>query len=96
MVREIDRLVELNNLGPTVGITVMAPEYWPLPWYTRNYRNTGYYGRFTETSEPIIIGQDHQRSEIESKLGDKYDHIGTYTNRPGVILELYLRKDLAR
>ncbi len=96
LVREVDRLVELNNLGPNVGITVMAPEYWPLPWYTRHYRNTGYYGRFTETNEPIIIGQDRQRAEIERSLGDKYDHIGTYTNRPGVILELYLRKDLTR
>lgn len=96
MTDEIDRIVTINQLGPEVGITVMAPEHWPLPWYTRYYRNAGYWSKVIQTEEAIIVGQDHQRQEIERTVGSNYTRVGTYDMRPGVILDLYIRNDLAR
>ncbi len=95
MTDEIDKVVELNHLGKGVGITVMAPEHWPLPWYTRNYPNTGYWSKVVPTTEAIIVGQDHQREAIALQVGGAYERVGTYDMRPGVILDLYVRIGLA-
>jgi uncharacterized protein (TIGR03663 family) len=35
MLKEIDRIAERTKEGGQTGITIVAPEYWPLPWYFR-------------------------------------------------------------
>ncbi len=85
--------VAARNQGTHTGIVVMAPEYWPLPWYLRDYPNAGYWGRVVPTSEPIVIASEPQSAEVDKTLGNSYRRYDTYDMRPGVRLVLYLRQD---
>ena len=102
MLKEIDRIAERTKEGGQTGITIVAPEYWPLPWYFRDYKRVGYNGRMTTTTEPIIIASEGQSAEMQSMFGDRYRQVpsglnpaGSYSLRPGVNFLLYVRRDLA-
>lgn len=101
MLKEIDRVVERTQQGGETGITIVAPEYWPLPWYFRDFKRVGYHGRMSTSSEPIIIAAEGQGEEMQSTFGDRYQQVnsglnplGTYSLRPGVNFRLYVRRDL--
>jgi uncharacterized protein (TIGR03663 family) len=102
MVNEIDRIAKRNGTGYDTGIAIVSPDYWPLPWYFRDYKHALFYGRFTSSDEPIVIGSVAQASELQATFGDRYQLInpgspdGGYVLRPGVELLLYVRRDLAR
>lgn len=94
LVNEIETIAAGNPAGKNIGITIMSPEHWPLPWYLRDYPNTGYWGKVVDTDQPIIIGLENQKVEIAQRFGDKYREISEHDLRPGNRLVLYLRKDL--
>ncbi|HEY6306151.1 MAG TPA: flippase activity-associated protein Agl23 [Candidatus Angelobacter sp.] len=96
LVNEIDSIAAGNPAGKDIGITVMSPEHWPLPWYLRDYKNAGYWGQVTDSSEPILVVREDQVAEVDRRLGNRYRQIGSYDLRPGVRLYLYLRKDVQR
>ena len=99
LVKEIDKVAQRANQG-TTGITIVSPDYWPLPWYLRNYSRVGYFGRLTQTSEPIVIASETQRADVEATLGGQYRLVpsgaasGAFALRPGVDLLLYVRRGL--
>jgi uncharacterized protein (TIGR03663 family) len=94
LVDEINSIAAGQPAGNDIGIVVMSPEHWPLPWYLRDYKNAGFYGKVLDTSEPILIVHETQVPEVESKLGGKYRLISSHDLRPGNRLHLYLRRDL--
>ena len=97
LVDEIDRLAKQGNEGGKTGITIVSPDYWPLPWYLRNYSRVGYYGHMTQSTEPIIIASESQKAEMETNFGPLYQLVpshepnGAYSLRPGVNLLLYTK-----
>ncbi|HKY43314.1 MAG TPA: flippase activity-associated protein Agl23 [Pyrinomonadaceae bacterium] len=97
MVKEIDRIAKEES-GGTTGISVVSPDYWPLPWYLRNYSRVGYFGRMASSSEPLIIANANQKDEMETRYGELYEQVvsnepgGTFELRPGVDLLLYRRR----
>jgi uncharacterized protein (TIGR03663 family) len=94
MVNKIDLLAKRAGTGTQTGITITAREYWPLPWYLRDYERAGFFGSMTATDEPIVVGSIEQQPELDSMLGDRYKIVDSYPLRPGVTLVLYARKDL--
>jgi uncharacterized protein (TIGR03663 family) len=94
MVDEIDSIAAGNPDGKNIGIVVMAPEYWPLPWYLRSYAHATYWGKVINTPEPILIVQENQVQEADHTLGSRYRVISSHDLRPGVRLYLYLRNDV--
>jgi uncharacterized protein (TIGR03663 family) len=94
LIHAIEKIAAGNPAGKEIGITVMSPEYWPMPWYLRDYSHAGFWGHVVETNEPIVIALQTQKAEVETKLGDKYRLISEHDLRPGNRLYLYLRKDL--
>jgi uncharacterized protein (TIGR03663 family) len=94
LVDEIDRLAKRAGTGTQTGITITAPEYWPLPWYLRDYEHAGFYGRMTTTDEAIVVGSVEQEAELETVLDGRYRMVGSYPLRPGVTLVLYAKKEL--
>jgi predicted membrane-bound mannosyltransferase len=98
LVDEIEKFASQGNEGGKTGITIVSPDYWPLPWYLRNYSRVGYYGRMSPSTEPLIIASETQRAEVESTFGDRYQQIiskepgGVFSLRPGVNLLLYARR----
>jgi uncharacterized protein (TIGR03663 family) len=103
MLDEIDRIAQKNGTGTDTGIAIVSPDYWPAPWYFRDYKKVGYYGNLVPTNEPIIIGSMAQEEQLKTTYGDRYDRLnsgldenGDYPLRPGVDLLLYVRRDVKR
>lgn len=102
MLGEIDRIAKRMKTGDDTGIALVSPDYWPLPWYFRNYKRVGYYQQIVPTMEPIIIGSQAQEEQLKATYGDRYQLVnsgaedGAYPLRPGVDLLLYARRDVAR
>ena len=94
---EVERIAKENS-GNTTGITIVSPDYWPLPWYFRNFTRVGYYGRMAASTEPIIIANANQKDEIDTNFGHLYQQVtgpdpgGVFELRPGVSLLLYERR----
>jgi uncharacterized protein (TIGR03663 family) len=95
LVAEIDQLAGRAKTGKETGISIVAREYWPLPWYLRDYPRAGFFGRMVQTQEPIVVGSSEQEQELEVMFGGRYRRVGSYPLRPGVVLLLYARSDLA-
>lgn len=100
---EIDKVAERSHQGKDTGITIVSADYWPLPWYLRDYKRVGYHGHMTPSNEPIIIARQDQAAEVETTFGDGYQQIqsgfnsaGSFPLRPGVDLLLYTRRELVR
>ncbi len=97
LVKEIDRIAQQED-GDRTGITIVSPDYWPLPWYLRNYSRVGYYGRLAQATEPIIIANENQKVDVEANYGEVYRQVmsnqpgGSFDLRPGVKLLLYERR----
>jgi uncharacterized protein (TIGR03663 family) len=97
LVNEVERIAKENS-GNSTGITIVSPDYWPLPWYFRNFTRVGYYGRMAVASEPLIIANANQKDEVDANYGQFYFQVngpdpgGTFQLRPGVDLLLYQRR----
>jgi uncharacterized protein (TIGR03663 family) len=102
MLDQIERIGQKNGTGTDTGVAIVSPDYWPLPWYFRNYKKVGYYSSIVPTNEPIIIGSESQEEQLKVTYGDRYDRLnsgmddGAYPLRPGVDLVLYVRRDVKR
>ncbi len=102
MVGEIDRISKRMGTGQDTGIALVSPDYWPLPWYLRDYKKVGYYQQIVPTNDPMIIGSMAQQEQLRETYGDRYVLVpsqtseGDYPLRPGVDLLLYVRKDIAK
>jgi uncharacterized protein (TIGR03663 family) len=101
LVEEINQLAQRTHQGSETGITIVSQDYWPLPWYLRDYNRVGYFGHMAPSTEPIIIARQDQAAEVQSTFGDRYQQIqsgfnpaGTFPLRPGVDLLLYARREL--
>jgi len=94
LVKEIDAIAAANPANKEIGITVMSPEHWPLPWYLRDYSHAGYWGHVVDTSEPIVIALQPQVPEVESRLGKLYREYSRHELRPGNMLVMFVRKDI--
>jgi len=97
LVNQVEAIAKENN-GPATGISIISPDYWPLPWYFRNFKGVGYFGRMAPTTEPIIIANENQKEEVEQNFGELYRQVpskspgGSFELRPGVKLLLYVRR----
>jgi predicted membrane-bound mannosyltransferase len=96
MLREVERIVERAGTKYETAINVAAPEYWPMPWYLRDYQRVGYQSRvIPTTTDAVVITSSSQSAEMQALNGANYQLVGTYPMRPGVTLNLYARRDLA-
>jgi len=98
LVRNIEQLARERD-GEQTGITIVSPDYWPLPWYLRNYSRTAYFGTMAQSTEPLIVAREDQKAVMEANFGELYrqvpskDASGTFELRPGVRLLLYVRRN---
>jgi predicted membrane-bound mannosyltransferase len=94
LVNEIDAIADANPAKKEIGITVVSPEHWPLPWYLRDYTHVGYWGHVVDTTEPVVIALQSQVPEVERQLGSQYRIFSTHDLRPGNTLVVFVRKDV--
>lgn len=97
LIDQLDRVASAKPDKYSASVYVAAPEYWPLPWYVRDYKRIGYSGQVAATADDIVIGSDKQLAQLEATLGGRYARVGGYYElRPGVVLVLFARRELVR
>jgi predicted membrane-bound mannosyltransferase len=92
LVETVNTIAHRSGSGEQTSIAVMSPVYWPLPWYLRDYRRAGYYGRISDAKADIVIGSEPQVIQLALLLGKDYERIGSYPLRHGVILVVFARR----
>ena len=97
LVSQIEALAKASPQGRDTVIKVMSPadDYWPLPWYLRQFKNTGWWDTLPpDPYAPIMIVS----AQLHANLDEQKTHVmvGYFTLRPQVFLELYVQTDLWR
>lgn len=97
LIRQIEYYAEKSGRGEDAKIEVVSPDYWPMVWYLRNYKQANFHGRMVDTSdaEMIVAKKKDQDEEVVRKFSGRYKFLGPYHLRSGVDLILLVRKDLA-
>jgi len=95
LVRQVQALAKVHSQGPQMLVKVMAhdSDYWPLPWYLRNLKQVGWWGRIPEDPyAPVMIVS----ANFHAALDEKRTHVmaGYFELRPRVFLELYVELGL--
>jgi hypothetical protein len=73
MLDQIDRIGQKNGTGEDTGVAIVSPDYWPLPWYFRNYKKDWLLLADRADNEAIIIGSEAQEEQLKATYGDRYD-----------------------
>lgn len=98
----VERVHDLSSVHPDgkdifIKVVAAPTEYWPLPWYLRQYDRVGYWedikNAFDYPEASIIISSMDKAEEIVSKIGDRFIS-EFYGLRPGVLLSLHIEKNL--
>jgi len=96
MINQIDHYAEKSGKGAETVIDITSPDYWPMTWYVVDYKHVGYHGRVVDTKAEIIVTKKKdQDTEALAKYSENYRYVGMYPLRPGVDMNLLVRKDIA-
>ncbi len=104
--KHIDYVAAIHPDGKNMYIEVIAPghDYWPLPWYLREYQRVGYTDQvpLERPPAPLILIFPELEEELAVRLYEKQPpgHRHLYmplfeeytTLRPGVEIRAYLQK----
>lgn len=97
LVENIYFYAEKSGKGTEATVEIVSPDYWPLPWYLRDYKNAHFFGQITDVNaaEMIVAKKDDQDADIGERYAARYRIAGEFPLRPGVDLYLLVRNDLA-
>lgn len=76
--------------GRAMVVKFMSKEYWPMPWYLRDFSNVGYWNRLADTNGASVVISS---PEFNLNLGDGWQ-TELFGLRPGVLLQVNIRRDL--
>ena len=96
LAERVQELAAVHRDGKQLLVRVILPggDYWPLPFYLRDFPNTGYWGQPSEDVDaPIVITSPVFQALIAERLQDDYE-LSYFSLRPGVILIMFVQKDL--
>jgi len=101
--KRVEKLAEFHPDGHEMVIQVIAPTYWPVPWYLRRFKNVGYYNAPPEliAAPVVILGQPDEDDPasifyLEKVLDENYEQVEIYglRVRPSVFLQVFAHKEL--
>ena len=74
----------------------MSPDsYWPLPWYLRRFKQSGYWDKIpAQPPAPIMIVSTALRAGLDERPERTHLMAGYFELRPNVFFELYVSADL--
>ena len=97
LIQKIEYYADKSGKGQDAKIEIVSPDYWPMVWYLRDYKQANFHGHIIDVTdaEMIVAKKNEQDAEVTRRYSAKYDYVGTFALRPGVDLVLLVRKDLA-
>lgn len=108
IVFRIDSVALSNPQGYNLPVDIIFPghDYWPLPWYLRDFKNVGYreHVDINQTAAPLILASPLVEKEIINHLyeipppGEKHLYLPLFEKymelRPMVEIRGFIRKDV--
>lgn len=96
LVDDIDKFAKRDE-GVASSVVIVSENYWPLPWYLRDYTRVGYLGRMSPPGNAaLLLGSSEQYQELDRMLQRRYTLVGQYELRPGVTLMLFARNNIVQ
>ena len=97
LMKQIDYYAEKSGKGKDAKIDIVSPDYWPMVWYTKDYKEAIYHGHMIDpdNADMVVAKKDEQDADLIRLYSAKYEYVGIYPLRPGVDLVLLVRRDLA-
>jgi uncharacterized protein (TIGR03663 family) len=97
LVAKLDTLAQAHPQKYQMLVKVMSPEsdYWPLPWYLRQFNNTGWWSEIPiDPYAPVMIVS----TQFKAGFDENKTHlmVGMFELRPQTFFELYVELDLWR
>lgn len=89
MIEDVEK-ISTKFSGHSTRISVKVTDYWPLPWSLREYILQ--YGG-GQASEPIVLSERPDYSDIALQMRDRYSPPARYEIRQGVYVYLYAWKE---
>jgi len=96
LVQRIEAIASVAPDGQDTVIKFISPEsYWPLPWYLRQFKRTGWFEELPyDPYAPIMLVSAKLGAALDDKSNKAYIMTGLYQLRPNVFLELYVERGL--
>jgi uncharacterized protein (TIGR03663 family) len=97
LMKQVEYYADKSGRGTDAKVEVVSPDYWPMVWYLRDYKQANFHGHIIDTTdaEMIIAKKNDQDADVIKKYSAGYVYVASYALRPGVDLVLLVRKDLA-
>lgn len=97
LVERVEGIARVSPESRDMVVKIMAPQsdYWPLPWYLRRFKNTGWYQQVpSEPYSPVMIVSAKLEAQLDAKSERKWIMAGITELRPGRFFELYVELEL--
>ena len=97
LVEQIEYYADKSGKGKDAKIEVVSPDYWPMVWYLRDYKQANFHGHIVDVpdAEMIVAKKKDQDADVIRRYSARYDYVASYALRPGVDLVLLVKKGLA-
>lgn len=99
LAERVHQLSDLHIDKKNMVIHVISPrsDYWPLPWYLREFRNVGYWESMPKNMQseplPVVITNSDLDEAVSASLKLKH-HQEYFGLRPDVLMTLYAEQSL--
>lgn len=91
---QIRAIARAHPDGQDMLIKIISPEYWPLPWYLRDFSRVGYWTAVPEDPDaPVILVAPELQEQTDTRLRGTYT-AGLAGLRPSVLLVQYTEAGL--
>lgn len=91
----LDKLHAMEAVAPIEPVAVVGVDYWPLPWYLRNFERVGYWREAPENLEsyPLVLMMPGPSSLVGDRLDETHVPLPRGL-RDGVALQMYLSREV--
>jgi hypothetical protein len=97
LVQKVREIAKVDPAGERVLVKVMAPDsyYWPLPWYLREFKRVGWWGKVpADPYAPMMIVGAPFHAAFDDKSDKAWLMVQLFELRPRFFLELYVQYEL--
>ncbi|HEY0320507.1 MAG TPA: flippase activity-associated protein Agl23 [Pyrinomonadaceae bacterium] len=94
LIKEINGAAQRAGTKGQTTISIASPDYWPMPWYLRDFKSVAYPGSVGTHTEQLVVCNGNQLPQCQAALGSRYRQIGSYPLRSGIMLTLFVRNDI--
>jgi uncharacterized protein (TIGR03663 family) len=93
----IHKIAESHPQRLAMPVKVAAPkdEYWPIPWYLRDFTTIGFWPQLPKDPlAPVMIYSANFRAALDDKTEKKWLMVGLFQLRPREFFEVYVEFQL--